>query len=56
MIVDEVVRKGEQLGLNFVRVPVYDPREYSHAFEVAITAKSEALFVMEDGAITGHRK
>jgi putative tryptophan/tyrosine transport system substrate-binding protein len=54
VIVDEVVRKGEQLGLNFVRVPVHDPKEYANAFE--ISAKSEALFVMDDGAITGHRE
>jgi putative ABC transport system substrate-binding protein len=56
VIVDEVIRKGEQLGLNFVRVPVHDPKEDANAFEIASTAKSEALFVMDDGAITGHRK
>jgi len=56
VIVDEVVRKGEQLGLNFVRVPVHGPKEYANAFEIAATAKSEAFFVMDDGAITGHRK
>jgi putative ABC transport system substrate-binding protein len=56
VIVDEVATKGEQLGLNFVRVPVHDPKEYANAFEIAATAKSEALFVMDDGAITGHRK
>jgi ABC-type uncharacterized transport system substrate-binding protein len=56
VIVDEVVRKGERLGLNFVRVPVHDPKEYANAFEIASTAKSEALFVMDDGAITSHRE
>jgi putative ABC transport system substrate-binding protein len=56
VIVDEVVGKGEQLGLNFVRVPVHDPKEYANAFEIAATAKSEALFVMDDGAITSHRE
>ena len=56
VIVAEVVRKGEQLGLNFARVPVHGPKEYANAFEIATTAKSEALFVMDDGAITGHRK
>ncbi|HEY7244262.1 MAG TPA: ABC transporter substrate-binding protein [Xanthobacteraceae bacterium] len=56
VIVDEVVKKGGQLGLNFVRVPVHDSNEYANAFEVATTAKSEALFVMDDGAITAHRQ
>jgi putative ABC transport system substrate-binding protein len=56
VIVDEVVRKGKQLGLNFVRVPVHDPKEYANAFEIVTTAKSEALFVMDDGAITENRK
>src|SRR5947207_2586074 len=37
LIVDEVVRKGEQLELNFVRVPVHDPKEYANAFEIAAT-------------------
>jgi ABC-type uncharacterized transport system substrate-binding protein len=48
VIVDEVVTKGEQLGLNFARVPVHGPKEYANAFEIATTAKSEALFVMDD--------
>jgi putative ABC transport system substrate-binding protein len=56
VIVDEVVRKGAQLGLEFVRLPVQGPAEYERAFELASRFKSEALFVMDDGAITKHRK
>ena len=56
VIVDEVVRKAERLGLEFVRTPVHDPKEYLSAFETAIGANCQALFVMDDGAITAHRQ
>jgi ABC-type uncharacterized transport system, periplasmic component len=56
VIVDEVVRKGGQLGLTFVRLPVKAPNEYPAAFEAASRAQAEALFVMDDGAITKHRR
>ena len=56
VIVDEVVRKGEQLGLNFTRTPVHDPKDYPDAFAAAVGANCEALFVMDDGAITQHRQ
>ena len=56
IIIDEVQRKGEQIGLKFVRLPVKDEHDYAHAFELASQAKSEALFVMDDGAITKHRQ
>ena len=56
LIVDEVQRKGEQLGLKFVRLPVKDESDYAGAFETALGAKAEALFVMDDGAITKHRQ
>ena len=56
VIVDEVERKGGQLGLTFVRLPVHDPNDYARAFEAASRARSEALFVMDDGAITKHRR
>jgi ABC-type uncharacterized transport system substrate-binding protein len=56
VIVDEVERKGERLGLKFVRLPVHDPNDYAGAFEAAMRARSEALFVMDDGAITKHRR
>ncbi len=56
VIVDEVERKGERLGLKFVRLPVRDPNDYAGAFEAASRARSEAVFVMDDGAITKHRR
>ena len=56
VIVDEVERKGEQLGLKFARLPVHDPNDYAGAIEAASRAGSEALFVMDDGAITKHRR
>jgi len=56
VIIDEVERKGERLGLKFVRLPVRGPNDYQGAFETATRARSEALFVMDDGAITKHRR
>ena len=58
IIIDEVERKGAQIGLKFVRAPVHDEedRDLAHAFEIASGAKAEALFVMDDGAITKRRQ
>jgi putative ABC transport system substrate-binding protein len=56
VIVDEVERKGGRLGLQFVRLPVHDPSDYAGAFETASRARVEALFVMDDGTITQHRR
>jgi putative ABC transport system substrate-binding protein len=56
LIVDEVERRGRQMGLEFVRLPVHGENDYVNAFEIASRAKSEALFVMDDGATTEHRQ
>lgn len=56
VIVDEVERRGTQLGLTFVRLPVHDPKDYAGAFETASRTNSEALFVMDDGTTTKHRR
>ena len=56
IIVDDVQRKGEQIGLNFVRVPVKGEQDLASAFETAAKAKAEALFVMDDGAMTEQRQ
>jgi putative ABC transport system substrate-binding protein len=56
LIVDEVVRKGAQLGLQFVRLPVLGAADYAPAFETAARADAQALFVMDDGAITQQRR
>jgi putative ABC transport system substrate-binding protein len=55
LIIDEIERKAAQLGLKVVRLPVEDATQYAEAFETASHAKAEALFVMDDGAITKHR-
>ena len=57
VIVDEVIQKAEPLGLKFVRAPVQSGAEdIVGAFDIADRAKSEALFVMDDGAITANRQ
>ena len=56
IIIDEVQRKGEQIGLNFVRLPVKGEQDLASAFEAASRAKIEALFVMDDGAMTEQRQ
>ena len=55
LIVDEVVRAGERLGLSFTRTPVKGPVDYANALDKAANAGAQALFVMDDGAITAHR-
>jgi putative ABC transport system substrate-binding protein len=56
VIIDEVERKGAPLGLKFVRLAVRDPNDLADAFATASRAGAEALFVMDDGAITEHRR
>ena len=58
IIIDEVERQGAQIGLKLVRAPVHDEeeRDLAHAFEIASEARAEALFVMDDGAITKRRQ
>jgi len=56
LIIDEVQRKGEQIGLKFVRLPITAETDFPAAFETASKAKVEALFVMDDGAITKYRQ
>jgi putative tryptophan/tyrosine transport system substrate-binding protein len=55
LIVDEVVRTGERLGVTFIRTPVIGPEDYANALESAAKAGAQAVFVMDDGAITAHR-
>lgn len=56
VIIDEVEQKSWRLGLTLVRTPVRDPDSYARAFEIAANAKAQALFVMDDGAITKQRE
>jgi putative ABC transport system substrate-binding protein len=55
IIVDEVERKGGQLGLTITRLPVREPQDYASAFDKASRTQVKALFVMDDGALTKHR-
>ena len=57
VIVDEVIRKAEPLGLKFVRAPVQSgSQDIARAFDIIDGAKSQALFVMDDGAVTAKRQ
>jgi putative ABC transport system substrate-binding protein len=56
LVVTETERRSVQLGLRFVRLPVIEPADFPGAFQTATRARAEALFVMDDGAITQHRK
>lgn len=55
LIIDEVERRGQRLGLTFVRTPVKSPDDYAKAFDTAARGGAQALFVMDDGAITAQR-
>jgi putative ABC transport system substrate-binding protein len=58
IIIDEVEQKGGQIGLKLVRVPVHgeEEKDLARAIELASGAQAEALFVMDDGAITKRRE
>ena len=55
-VVNAVEARGTQLGLEVLRLPVVTPKDYAGAFESAARARIEALFVMDDGAITKQRR
>ncbi|MBI3635553.1 MAG: ABC transporter substrate-binding protein, partial [Candidatus Rokubacteria bacterium] len=55
IVVAETERRSAPLGLQFLRLPVRDSSDLPGAFEAATRARAEALFVMDDGAITEHR-
>jgi putative ABC transport system substrate-binding protein len=55
VVVNAVESRGTQLGLQVLRLPVVDPKDYAVAFETAGRDRIEALFVMDDGAITNQR-
>ena len=57
VIVDEVIRQAQPLGLKFVRIPVQSgSHDIAQAFDLVDRADSQALFVMDDGAITAKRE
>ena len=56
LVVTETERRSLQFGLHFVRLPVGGPADLPGAFQTAIRARTEALFVMDDGVMTKQRK
>jgi putative ABC transport system substrate-binding protein len=55
IVANAVESRGTQLGLQVLRLPVVDPKDYAGAFETAARARVEALFATDDGAITKQR-
>ncbi len=56
MVVEETERRCAQAGLHFLRLPVRDPSDFAGAFDKAAEARIEAIFVMDDGALTKRRR
>ena len=56
LVVTETERRSIQFGLHFLRLPIKEPADFPAAFQAAARARTEALFVMDDGAMTKHRK
>lgn len=48
-------RRGTALRMNFLRLPVLATSDLASAFETASAARTEALFVIDDGAMTERR-
>lgn len=55
IVVSETERRCAQLGVQSLNLPVHEPRDFAAAFDTAARARTEALFVMDDGAITKNR-
>lgn len=56
LIVEETERRCAQSGIGFVRLPVRNAGDDAVALQKAKQAGVEALFVMDDGAVTGRRQ
>ena len=56
IVVLETERRSAQLGLQFLRLPVRDHDDLVTAFRTAVRARTQAVFVMDDGAMTKRRK
>jgi putative ABC transport system substrate-binding protein len=55
LVVTETERRSTGLGIRFERVPIRDPGDFPDAFAAAARAGAQALFVMDDGAMTNMR-
>jgi putative ABC transport system substrate-binding protein len=56
IVVEETERRSAQLGLQFLRLPVRNADEDAKAIQIARRAQTDALFVMDDGAVTKRRR
>jgi len=55
-IVKETERRCAESGVRFLRLPVRNAADDAEAFGKAEAARAEAMFVMDDGAVTGRRQ
>jgi putative ABC transport system substrate-binding protein len=55
LVVTETERRSAELGVRFERLPIRDPSDFPDAFAAAARAGAQAVFVMDDGAMTGMR-
>jgi putative ABC transport system substrate-binding protein len=54
--IDETERRCAQLGFQFLRLPIRDPSEIASAFDKITEARTEAILVIDDGAMTNRRR
>lgn len=55
LVVTETERRSAGLGIRFERLPIRDPSDLPGAFATAARAGAQAVFVMDDGAMTSMR-
>jgi putative tryptophan/tyrosine transport system substrate-binding protein len=55
LVVTETERRSAELGVRFERLPIRDPSDLPDAFVAAARAGAQAVFVMDDGAMTNMR-
>jgi len=53
--VEEIGSASSRLGIKLLHLPVRGPSDFSPAFQAATRARTEALFVLDDTAVTKHR-
>ena len=52
VVVRETERRSAQLRLQYLDLPIRGPSELPAAFDAAVRARTEAIFVIDDGAMT----
>ena len=55
VVIRETQRRSAQLHLQYLDLPIRNPSDFPSAFETAVRARTEAIFVMDDGAMTKQR-